>query len=199
MTKPTISPQNSFPSRLLSSLAIPAYRWLWFNSVFGSMRLITVFVTRGWLVLELTNSPFWVGAAPAVRGITQILLGMFAGVLLDRVNRRFALFASEIGATAVSAVLGLLVFTGQIELWHIIAGAVIEGVCMAVRWPAINTMITGVVDREQLLNASAAQMLGFNLGNVVASAVAGLVVARLGVAYGYFFSAATTPHTAEKK
>ena len=180
---------DRFLTRLLSSLSIPAYRWLWFNSVFGSMRLITVFVTRGWLVLELTNSPFWVGAAPAVRGIVQITLGLFAGVLLDRINRRSALFVSEIGATAVSAVLGVLVFTGQIELWHVIVGAVVEGMAMSVRWPAINTLIVQVVNRDQLLNASAAQMLGFNVGNVVASAVAGLVVATYGIEYGYFFSA----------
>ena len=53
------------------------------------MRLITVFVARGWLVLILTDSPFWVGAAPALRGITQIILGPFAGVMHDRVNRLY--------------------------------------------------------------------------------------------------------------
>ena len=43
------------------------------------MRLIGLFVVRGWLVLELTDSAFWVGAAPAVRGLVQIMLGALSG------------------------------------------------------------------------------------------------------------------------
>ena len=110
MTKhnnPPTQPNNlssqgqNFGQRLLISLAIPAYRWLWINSIFGTMRLITVFVVRGWLVLTITDSPFWVGAAPAFRGLTQILLGIFAGVLLDRINRRMALLVTEVGTALV--------------------------------------------------------------------------------------------------
>ena len=182
--------ESGYFQRLFSSFNNPAYRWLWLNSVFGSMRLITVFVARGWLVLTLTDSPFWVGAAPAVRGVTQILVGSFAGVMLDRVNRKTALALVEVGNSVIAFTVGMLVLTGRIELWHVLVAAIFEGLLIAVRWPAINTMIVTVVDKDQVLNASAAQMLGFNLGNVVASAVAGLIVAAFGVEYGYFFSAA---------
>ncbi len=176
---------------LVETLKLPAYRWLWFNSVFGSARLISVFVARGWLVLTLTDSPFWVGAAPAVRGLTQIVLGAFAGVMLDRVDRKTALFWVEIGNSAVALALALLILTGQIALWHVFVAALFEGVLISVRWPAINTMIVSVVEKEQVLNASAAQMLGFNLGNVAASALAGVIIASFGVEYGYFFAVAT--------
>lgn len=190
MIHTTSAVETGYLQRFLLSFAIPAYRWLWFNSVFGSMRLITVFVARGWLVLTLTDSPFWVGAAPALRGLTQILVGSFAGVMLDRVNRRSALLLVEVGNSFVALGLGWLILTGQIELWHILAAAVLEGLLISVRWPAINTMIINVVGRERMLNASAAQMLGFNLGNVLSSAIAGLIVAAYGVEDAYFFAAA---------
>ena len=180
---------SSYIRRLLLSLSIPSYRWLWFNSVFGSMRLITVFVARGWLVLTLTDSPFWVGAAPALRGLVQIAVGSFAGVLLDRVNRRRALLWVEVGNSVIAICIGFLVLSGRIELWHILVAAVLEGLLISVRWPAINTLIVDVVDKERLLNASAAQMLGFNLGNVVASAIAGLIIVGYGIEDAYFFAA----------
>ena len=177
--------------QLTESLAVPAYRWLWFNSILGSMRLISLFVVRGWLVLTLTDSAFWVGAVPAFRGFTQILLGTFIGVLLDRVNRKAALFIAEIGSSLSALAIGFLLLTGQVELWHIIVASIVEGVFISVRWPAINTLIVQLVGQKRVLNASAAQMLGFNVGNVVASAVAGWIVVTFGMAQGYFFAAGT--------
>jgi len=181
--------EPTYLQRLLTSFTVPAYRWLWANSVFGAMRLITIFVVRGWLVLTITDSPFWVGAAPALRGLTQMCLGMFAGVLLDRVNRRTALILAEIGASLSALVVGLIVLSGEIELWHILLASVFEGICISVRWPAINTMVMQTVGPTRVLNASSTHMLGFNVGNIVASGVAGLLVTALGIGYGYLFGA----------
>lgn len=176
-------------SALRSSLSLPAYRWLWFDSLFGSMRLITLFVARGWLVLELTDSPFWVGLAVALRGVTQILLGAFVGVLLDRVNRRHALMVAEGGNSLVALVLGVLILTGQIELWHLLFAGVIEGMFVSVRWPVLNMLTYQIVGPERVLNASASNMFGFNLGSVTASAVAGLLIAEYGAGIGYLYAA----------
>lgn len=188
-TPSTVEP-TTYIQRLLISFAIPAYRWLWFNSVFGTMRLITIFVVRGWLVLTITDSPFWVGAAPAMRGLTQIALGSFAGVLLDRINRKVALIVAEIGTSFVAVSVAMLVFSEQIALWHILVASVFEGAFMAIRWPAINTIMMQTVGPERVLNASASHMLGFNLGNVIASAIAGLIVDAYGIGSGYLFAAA---------
>ena len=177
--------------QLTQSLAIPAYRWLWFNSILGSMRLIAIFVARGWLVLTLTDSPFWVGAVPALRGIMQILLGAFIGVLLDRVNRKWAMLIAEVGSSLTAVCIGILILFGQIELWHLMVATLFEGAFIAIRWPAINTLILQVVGQKRVLNASAAQMLGFNLGNVVASALTGWIIVQFGMAFGYFFAAFT--------
>ncbi len=180
---------RTYGQRLILSLAIPAYRWLWLSTVFGTMRLITVFIARGWLVLLLTDSPFWVGLAVAVRGVIHIAVGTFAGVLLDRLNRRRMLIAAEVGTSLTALGAGVLVLTGRIELWHILVVSMLEGIFVAFRWPALNTMIYEVVGSKRLLNASASQMLGFNLGNIVASALAGQLIEVFGIASGYFFAA----------
>lgn len=137
-------------------------------------------------MLLLTDSPFWVGAAAAVRGGTQILLGAFVGVLLDRVNRRLMLFAVELGTAVTALSIGLLIYFDQIALWHILLASFFEGVFVSVRWPALNTIVLGVVGPKRLLNASAGQFLGFSIGNIVASALAGTVIDAYGIAIAYF-------------
>ena len=184
-----LSKVQAYFQRTASSLAVPAYRWLFLSILFGSMRLINVFVARGWLVLTLTDSPFWVGAVVAIRGGTQILLGAFAGVLLDRVNRRLLLFAVELGTAVTAFSIGLLIYLDQIALWHIVLASFFEGMFVSVRWPALNTIIYGAVGPKRLLNASAGQFIGFNTGSIVASALAGAVIDAHGVAVAYFFAA----------
>lgn len=152
------------------------------------MRLIAVFIARGWLVLTLTGSPFWVGVAVAMRGGTHIAVGMFAGVLLDRVNRRWMLFMAELGISITALAIGLLILVGRIELWHVLVASVLEGVFVAVRWPAINTMMYEAVGPKRLLNASATQMLGFNLGHIVAAAATGQLIEAFGTESAYFFA-----------
>lgn len=186
-SKPNLSKQT-YLQRLLESFAIPSYRWLWGNSLLGTTRLIVVFVVRGWLVLEMTGSPFWVGLAPALRGITQISLGAFSGVLLDRFNRKYLLLLSEIGNSLVALLIGILVFTDLIELWHILAASVVEGVFISFRWPAINTILYDTVGPDRVLNASATHLQGFNLGSMIAPAVAGILIETYGISSGYFFA-----------
>ncbi len=126
----------------------------------------------------------------AARGGTQIAAGMFAGVALDRTNRRWMLLLAELGTTLTALIIGVLILMGRIELWHILVASMIEGLFVAVRWPAINTMIYEVVGPKRLLNASATQILGFNLGNLVSAAIAGQLIEAFGSAGGYFFAAA---------
>jgi len=180
--------EKTYWRRLLASFSIPAFRWLWGNSLFGTMRLIVVFIARGWLVLTMTGSPFWVGLAPALRGVTQIILGAFSGVLLDRINRKKLLVISEVGNSLVALGVGALVITGQIELWHIMLASVIEGIFISFRWPAINTILYETVGSEKVLNASATQLTGFNLGNIIASAIAGILIESYGIGSGYLLA-----------
>ena len=179
------NPVKAYFLRIFESLQVPAYRLLWAGSMMGGMRLIAIFVARSWLVLTLTDSAFWVGAAVSMRGVMQIALGGFSGALLDRMDRRKLLIYADVTATLIAGAIGLLVWLELIQLWHIILGAALEGACMSVRWPAINTLVKDIVGPARTLNASAAQMVSFNIGNVASSALAGVLIAGFGVEAGY--------------
>ncbi len=78
---------------------------------------------------------------------------------------------AELGTSFTALGIGVLILVGRIELWHILVAGMLEGAFVAVRWPAINTIMYETVGPKRLLNASALQLLGFNLGNIVASAM----------------------------
>jgi MFS family permease len=138
----------------------------------------------------MTDSPFWVAFAPALRGLMQIVLGTFSGVLLDRFNRRHLLILAEIGNSLAALCIGILVITSRIELWHILVSSVVQGIFISIRWPAINTMLYEIVHADRVLNASATQILGLNLGIVIASSITGILIDHFGIGIGYMFGTA---------
>ncbi|MFH1141814.1 MAG: MFS transporter, partial [Chloroflexota bacterium] len=77
-------------SRFFLALEVPPYRWLWGATFFGSMAFGARMLADGWLVLTLTDSPFWVGMAAGVQGLGLVVFGVFGGVLVDRLDKRKA-------------------------------------------------------------------------------------------------------------
>jgi MFS family permease len=142
------------------------------------MRLILVFLARGWLILELTNSPLIVGLVPATRGVTQIVFGAFSGVLLERFDRRKMLVLAEWVTTTTAMTVGVLFVIGRLSLGHLLLASAIEGLFMSIRWPAINTLVMDTAGPERVLGASSTVLFGFNAGNIIATAIGGLVIVR---------------------
>jgi MFS family permease len=176
-------------SRLFLSFRVPAFRWLWASSFFGFLNLMANGLTVGWLVLELSDSPFWVGTAAGVMGIGQLGFGVFAGVLIDRLEKRRLLLAAQIGNGLIPLILGLLVLNEQIALWHILLGQFLLGIWTSVRAPAFHTVAYQMVGRQRMLNAAATLNLGLNGARILGSAAVGVLIANWGNEGGLIFAA----------
>lgn len=177
-------------SRLLTSFSIPTYRWVWASTLFVFMNRITSILAQGWLVLQLTDSPFWVGLAAGLQGVGQFAFGIFGGVLIDRLDRRRVMVWADVVGGMVALTVAVLVLTDRIALWHVLVGSFMQGTYFAFRWPATSTIVYTVVGPQRMLNASAAQMLAFNVARVLGSSIVGALIAAWGVSAGYFFTAA---------
>lgn len=176
-------------SRMVLAFRLPAFRWLWLGSNFGFMSIMASDLTLGWLVLELTDSPFWVGVMAAGRGVAQVLCSVLAGVVLDRYDKRRVLLLVQAGNVLLPLGVGVLLLGGQVAVWQLLVVSVVQGGLTAVRAPAFNTMTYQLVGPQRILNASAALGLGFNLALVVGSAITGVLVEQYGEASGLFFAA----------
>ena len=171
---------------------VPQYRWLWGSSAFSSMGVGVKMLAQGWLVLDITDSPFWVGVAAGLQGAGLVGFGVFGGVLVDRLDKRKVLISAHLANGTVALAVGLLVLFGRIDLWHVLVAGTMQGMLMAVQLPASNTMIYQTVGPHRLLNAMAARLLAFNLTRIVGSLIAGWLLSTVGIWSCYLFTAWST-------
>jgi MFS family permease len=135
----------------------------------------------GWLVLTLTSSPFLVGLAAAMEGVGKVGFGIFAGALVDRLNKRTLFIAGLLTNGVIGLALGLLLVSGRLELWHVLLAALVQGAGDSLLASCSNTMLYQIVGRSRVVNASATKMFSFNLARITGSALAGLVIDRWGL------------------
>ena len=139
-------------------------------------------VALGWLVLELGDSAFLLGLAGFARMIPVLLLSFPAGVLADRVDRRWLLLLSQAGAVAAAAALAGAVWLGVASIALILAIAVVAGVCDALTWPVMTVFVKDLVGPQQLRVAVAVNSARFNLTRIVGPAIGGALLAWFGPA-----------------
>lgn len=176
---------------IFASLYIRDFRYVLANNAFASLGMGMDFLTQGWLVLTITDSPFWVGVVAGLRGAGLVAFGPLGGVIVDRVDRRKALIVAQAIWAQILLVLGILIVTDNIELWHVLIASPILGMVFGVVLPANNALIYGAVGPQRLLNAMASRMVIFNLTRMVGSVVAGALITTFGIGACYIFIASS--------
>jgi MFS family permease len=146
-------------------------------------------VALGWLVLELTGSGTALGTVVAAQFLPILLLGPYGGLLADRMDKRRLLMATQavLGATALA--LGVLVVTGTVELWMVVAVAVVFGLVTACDNPTRQAFSLEMVGPERLRNAVSLHSTMVNVARAVGPAVAGLVIAAAGTGICFLVNA----------
>ncbi|HXI21380.1 MAG TPA: MFS transporter, partial [Gemmatimonadales bacterium] len=148
-------------------------------------------VALGWLVLELTNSPFAVGLVTTLGSLPILLLTLYGGVLADRVDkRRFVLLLQCLMLTEALALAMLTTFHWITVHW-IMGLAVFAGTLSAFEVPTRQALVADLVEREDLMNALALSSMGFNVARVIGPAMAGGLIALWGLAACFFGNAAS--------
>ena len=149
------------------------------------MGLMFYFTVHGWLALTVTDSAFWVGATFGVNGLSIMLFSTGAGVLVDRLNRKKLILATQFCQAATAAAIATLIFTEQIQLWHIIVAAFIDGAMMSVKVPSRTALVLDVAGRQNMLKATAANFAAMTGAGIVIPPLAGWVVEFHGIGWAY--------------
>jgi MFS family permease len=148
-------------------------------------------IALGWLVLELTGSGTALGTVVAAQFLPILLLGPYGGLLADRLDKRRLLMATQaiLGATALA--LGAVVVTGTVELWMVVAVAVVFGLVTACDNPARQAFSLEMVGAERLRNAVSLHSVLVNVARAVGPAVAGVIIATAGTGICFLINAAS--------
>ncbi len=171
---------------------IKGYIWFWTSMFWSSAGMSGRMLAQGWLVLELTDensAPLWLGVLAAVRSVGSTLLSPFGGIVIDRFDRRHILVVLQMFNMSTSLVLGTLVVTGWVALWHVIGISLLQGLVQAVSMPARNALTFDLAGRESLLNAMSANYLAGDIMRIFSPVIAGVITDLSGTSGAFFFLA----------
>ncbi|MGA7670478.1 MAG: MFS transporter, partial [Nitrolancea sp.] len=94
------------------ALAVQDFRRFWYGSIISNVGSWMQMVAQGWLILQLTDSAFYLGLVGLVRAVPALTITLFGGVLADRLDRRRLLFFTQSTAAVLAIILGVLDLTG---------------------------------------------------------------------------------------
>lgn len=146
---------------------------------------------QGWLVLELTDSEFLLGAVSAAQMAPVLLFTLYAGVVADRADKRRIMIVANASAVAFALALATLTATGRVTVGWVAALVFGIGTASAFEIPTRQSFFAELVGRRDLSSAIALNSAAFNATRVVGPAVAGALIAGAGVAVCFFANAAS--------
>src|SRR3984957_19830657 len=146
-----------------------------------SLSVIGTWMTRlatTWLVYHLTHSALLLGIVSFAGQIVSFALGPFAGVWVERLNRRQLLVWTQAGGAVQSLAMAALTLAHVITLGEIIALTAFQGLINAFDMPARQSFLVQMVDdRTDLTNAIAINSSMANGARLIGPAIAGVVIA----------------------
>jgi MFS family permease len=180
--------QTTAPRRasMFRALSHRNFRLFWTGAFLSNIGTWMQAVAQSWLVLTLTNSPFWLGLDAFMATAPGFFLTLAGGVFADLVDRRRLLIYTQVVAGATAIVLATLVWTNVVNRWIVLGFSFVTGCCMALAGPSYQAMTFDLVGREDLANAIALNSSQFQLSRVIGPVLAGLGFKYFGLA-GCFF------------
>ena len=174
----------------LDALHDAHFRRLWLAGLCVNVGRWLDFLVLGWLVLEITGSPFLVGVAAFCRFAPMIVLGLFAGLLIDRVPRGRLMLAVQSINLGVMLLLAALFATGHGSLWVLIVLETLMGIAWAVDFPSRRTVLFTLVGPKRVTNAVSLESVSMQGTKIVGPVVGGVLLANLGPVACYLLLAA---------
>src|SRR3989475_11798369 len=145
-------------------------------------------VGEGWLILTLTNSPFYVGLTAALSSIGVLLFSLYAGVIADRVDKRRVIILMQVAFMIEAFTVSILVWTGVVAVWQVLLLATLLGLASAFDIPMRQSFVVEMVGKDDLMNAIALNSTLFNAARGVGPALAGFLIGAVGIAWCYFLN-----------
>lgn len=146
-------------------------------------------IAQAILVLKITDSKVALGTVTMLQFLPITLFVLFAGVLADRVPKRQLIIATRVLAMAQAAAITALVWSGNIELWHVYCLALVLGIANAFEQPARQAFLVEMVGRDDLMNAVALNSGLFNSARLIGPAIGGLLIAAFGLKWAFLLNA----------
>ena len=105
--------------------------------------------------------------------IPTLIISPVAGVLVDRVDRKWIMLLSDVGAVISTLIVWLLYINGSLAVWHIYIASIVNAAFTSFQWPAYSAATTMLVPKEQLGRAAGMVQIGEAISQLASPAIAG--------------------------
>lgn len=177
------------PASAWSPLARPVFRAIWLATLVSNIGSWVSAVGTGWLMTVLSPSPVMVTLVQAASTLPIFLLALPAGALADIVDRRRLLLGCQVAMAAVAGLLGLVVAVGAASPALVLGATLALGCGFALGAPAFQSIVASLVPPAELRAAVALNGVGINVARAIGPALAGLLIAALGLAAPFLLNA----------
>jgi MFS family permease len=185
---PTIKPNGQL-HQLGGALAVSNFRRYVAGQALSLIGTWVETVAQGLLVLQLTHSGLLLGLTTAARYAPILLLSPYAGLLIDRFNKRRVLLVTQVGLGGVSLLLGLAALSGEVRLWQVVVLALAFGTFSAADNPARQAFVSELVSQSLLRNAVILNSILVNIARVIGPTIAAVVIHAAGIGWCFMIDA----------
>src|SRR5437868_733985 len=120
----------------LRALGHRNFRLYWIGQLISLVGTWMQAIARGWLVLELTHSAFWLGMVGFANSVPVLVLSPWAGEIADKVSKRTLIIWTQTLSMFAAFVLAALTLTGTVEVWHVFVISLFVGAVFAFDAPS---------------------------------------------------------------
>ena len=174
---------QSFPA-----LGHQNFRYFWFGQCISLMGTWMQRTAQQWLVYSLTQSPFLLGLLGVFQFAPTLLFSLFAGVFVDRFPKKSILIFTQSMMMIQAMILAILVWSGEIRYWQVLALAAILGCVDTFDVPTRQSFFIELVGKDDLTGAIALNSASVNLARIIGPALSGLLMLGWGIAFCFFFN-----------
>jgi MFS family permease len=156
------------------------YRLYWFGNLASLIGTWMQNIATGWLVLTLTNSPFFVGLNSTLAWLPAWFVSLPAGAMADRLDRRVLMIWTQSVLAVFALALAVLYWLHVLTIYHVLVISCLSGFAATLNGPIAQTLVPDLVGRRNVLNAIALNNAMFNSARIVGPAIAGVLLGTVG-------------------
>lgn len=162
---------------------------LWLATLFSNIGTWMHDVGSGWLMTNLSPSPGMISAVQAMTTLPIFLLALPAGAIADILDKRKLIIVVNIIMLVAASLLTLLVYTNTITIAWLLIITFVLGTCAAFLGPAWQAIVPSLIEPSQLKAGIALNSMGINVSRAIGPALAGVLIAQIGLYVPFFFNA----------
>ncbi|MGB9553023.1 MAG: MFS transporter [bacterium] len=180
--------ESGYFQRVLSSLRNKNYRIYWIGQSVSLIGTWMQSTAQGWLIYQLTNSSFYLGLVSALGTLPVLFFSLFGGAIADRLPKRKLLLFTQSALAVQAIILGTLVITGVVQIWHVMLLSFLLGVMNAIDAPTRQSFIFELVGKDLLMNSIGLNSISFNIARILGPVIAGILISAVGLAHCFIIN-----------